>query len=206
MLTEAAMSYHRAGLCDQVCDQANVASTILARHGDDPGHPGALGQDRFHFMWDDLVRGAIGAVVLVDTERLEQPVAGLEEWDAVLRHHRIPVISYPFEWPFEMLRDAGAEAIQVGSVRVVASSWVGTDADGRLTIDDRMILPPYSIIAIGDSHTLAGAMAIPGGFTDSLRGAGATVTVSEAPTVQVEALHEARPPRYAQPVPAEQAP
>ena len=104
------------------------------------------------------------------------------------------------------LRDAGAEAIQVGSVRVVASSWVGTDADGRLTIDDRMILPPYSIIAIGDSHTLAGAMAIPGGFTDSLRGAGATVTVSEAPVVQVEALHEARPPRYAHPVPAEQAP
>src|SRR5665648_1020246 len=30
------------------------------------------GQDRFLFMWDDLVRGAIGAVVLVDTERLDQ--------------------------------------------------------------------------------------------------------------------------------------
>ena len=28
------------------------------------------GQDRFQFMWDDLVRGAIGAVVLVDTLRL----------------------------------------------------------------------------------------------------------------------------------------
>ncbi|MYS04961.1 ATP-binding protein, partial [Streptomyces sp. SID6041] len=27
-------------------------------------------QDRFWFMWDDLVRGAIGAVVLVDTRRL----------------------------------------------------------------------------------------------------------------------------------------
>jgi uncharacterized protein YlxW (UPF0749 family) len=104
------------------------------------------------------------------------------------------------------LRDAGAEAIQVGGVRVVASSWVGTDPDGRLTVDGRMILPPYAITAIGDSHTLAGAMAIPGGFTDSLRGAGATVTVNEAPSVQVEALHEARPPRYAQPVPAEQSP
>ncbi|KQX79918.1 ATP/GTP-binding protein [Streptomyces sp. Root1310] len=28
---------------------------------------GTPGQDRFWFMWDDLVRGAIGAIVLVDT-------------------------------------------------------------------------------------------------------------------------------------------
>ena len=32
---------------------------------------GTPGQDRFQFMWDDLVKGAIGAVVLVDTDRLE---------------------------------------------------------------------------------------------------------------------------------------
>ena len=32
---------------------------------------GTPGQERFQFMWDDLVRGAIGAVVLVDTTRLE---------------------------------------------------------------------------------------------------------------------------------------
>ena len=31
---------------------------------------GTPGQDRFQFMWDDLVRGSIGAVVLVDTTRL----------------------------------------------------------------------------------------------------------------------------------------
>ncbi|ASU80226.1 ATP-binding protein [Actinopolyspora erythraea] len=31
---------------------------------------GTPGQQRFWFMWDDLVRGAIGAVVLVDTRRL----------------------------------------------------------------------------------------------------------------------------------------
>ena len=42
-----------------------------------PGHLwlylfGTPGQDRFLFMWDDLVRGAIGAVVLVDTDRLDQ--------------------------------------------------------------------------------------------------------------------------------------
>ncbi len=32
---------------------------------------GTPGQRRFWFMWDDLVRGAIGAVVLVDTRRLQ---------------------------------------------------------------------------------------------------------------------------------------
>jgi signal recognition particle receptor subunit beta len=31
---------------------------------------GTPGQFRFWFMWDDLVRGAIGAIVLVDTRRL----------------------------------------------------------------------------------------------------------------------------------------
>ena len=32
---------------------------------------GTPGQDRFWFMWDDLVRGAIGAVVLCDSRRLD---------------------------------------------------------------------------------------------------------------------------------------
>lgn len=104
------------------------------------------------------------------------------------------------------LRDAGAEAIQIGGVRVVASSFVGTDAGGRLTVDGMAISAPYTVVAIGDSHTLAGAMAIPGGFTDSLRGVGASVTVTEAKSLQVEALHEPRPPRYAEPVPAGQTP
>ena len=31
---------------------------------------GTPGQDRFFFMWDELVRGAIGGVVLADTRRL----------------------------------------------------------------------------------------------------------------------------------------
>lgn len=32
---------------------------------------GTPGQGRFQFMWDDLVRGAVGAVVMVDTRRVE---------------------------------------------------------------------------------------------------------------------------------------
>jgi signal recognition particle receptor subunit beta len=33
---------------------------------------GTPGQDRFGFMWDDLCTGALGAVVLVDTRRIDQ--------------------------------------------------------------------------------------------------------------------------------------
>ena len=33
---------------------------------------GTPGQERFRFMWDELVRGAIGAVVMVDTTRLDE--------------------------------------------------------------------------------------------------------------------------------------
>ena len=39
---------------------------------------GTPGQDRFWFMWDDLVRGAIGAVILVDTRRLADCFAAVD--------------------------------------------------------------------------------------------------------------------------------
>ncbi|MDN5932975.1 MAG: ATP/GTP-binding protein [Pseudonocardia sp.] len=39
---------------------------------------GTPGQHRFWFMWDDLVRGAIGAVVLVDTRRLADSFAAID--------------------------------------------------------------------------------------------------------------------------------
>ena len=42
---------------------------------------GTPGQDRFWFMWDDLCRGAIGAVVLVDTRRLEACFAAVDYFE-----------------------------------------------------------------------------------------------------------------------------
>ena len=39
---------------------------------------GTPGQTRFWFMWDELVRGAIGAVVLVDTRRLADCFAAID--------------------------------------------------------------------------------------------------------------------------------
>jgi signal recognition particle receptor subunit beta len=42
---------------------------------------GTPGQDRFWFMWDDLVRGAIGAVVLVDSHRLSDCFAAIDYFE-----------------------------------------------------------------------------------------------------------------------------
>lgn len=39
---------------------------------------GTPGQDRFWFMWDDLAVGALGAVVLADTRRLESSFASID--------------------------------------------------------------------------------------------------------------------------------
>ena len=43
---------------------------------------GTPGQRRFWFMWDDLVRGAIGAIILVDVRRLEDSFAAVDFFEA----------------------------------------------------------------------------------------------------------------------------
>ncbi|HUB68859.1 MAG TPA: ATP/GTP-binding protein [Acidimicrobiales bacterium] len=42
---------------------------------------GVPGQGRFSFMWDDLVQGALGAVVLVDTRRVEDCFAAIDYFE-----------------------------------------------------------------------------------------------------------------------------
>jgi hypothetical protein len=43
---------------------------------------GTPGQRRFWFMWDDLCRGAIGAIVLVDTARLDESFSPLDYFES----------------------------------------------------------------------------------------------------------------------------
>ncbi|GAA2513879.1 GTP-binding protein [Streptomyces gobitricini] len=43
---------------------------------------GTPGQQRFWFMWDDLVRGAIGAVVMADTRRLTDCFPALDYFES----------------------------------------------------------------------------------------------------------------------------
>jgi hypothetical protein len=59
----------------------------------------ALAETRFYPA--ALERGDI-----VATERVDGPAPIPGDWAAVLRHRRIDTLSYPYEWSFEMLRDA----------------------------------------------------------------------------------------------------
>ena len=43
---------------------------------------GTPGQQRFWFMWDDLCLGAIGAIVLVDTDRLDEAFSPLDYFES----------------------------------------------------------------------------------------------------------------------------
>ncbi|WP_327314060.1 GTP-binding protein [Streptomyces sp. NBC_01235] len=43
---------------------------------------GTPGQDRFSFLWDDLVEGALGTVVLADTRRIEECFPALDYFEA----------------------------------------------------------------------------------------------------------------------------
>ncbi len=100
----------------------------------------------------------------------------------------------------EELRDAGAEAVQIGDVRVVAESYF-TDTDAGIAISGEAVAKPYEILAVGDPATMAAAMDIPGGVTATVRGQGATAEVEQLKSVEITALHSAKEPRYARPVP-----
>jgi hypothetical protein len=75
--TEAVMTSASAGIDDLTHISGKTTTTVAMDFGRITLDEdlilylfGTPGQDRFWFMWDDLVRGAIGAVVLVDTRRL----------------------------------------------------------------------------------------------------------------------------------------
>jgi uncharacterized protein YlxW (UPF0749 family) len=99
----------------------------------------------------------------------------------------------------EELRDAGAEAIQVGDARVVASSYFASSASG-LNIDAITITAPYTILAIGDPQTMSSAMEIPGGLSANVRQLGAIIVITQDKDLTVGALHTLQTPRYAHPV------
>jgi signal recognition particle receptor subunit beta len=63
--TTVAMDFGRVGLGDEL---------VLYLFG-------TPGQDRFRFMWDELTRGAIGAVVILDTRRFEDSFSAVEYFE-----------------------------------------------------------------------------------------------------------------------------
>jgi uncharacterized protein len=100
---------------------------------------GTPGQTRFWFMWDDLCRGAIGAVVLVDTRRLAESfpavdyfedaglpyLVGINRFDGVLTHQPEDVreaLSLSPEVPIVPLDARDRESVKAALIRLVEHS------------------------------------------------------------------------------------
>jgi uncharacterized protein len=94
---------------------------------------GTPGQDRFGFMWDDLVHGALGAVVLVDSRRIEDAFPALDYFEV----RRVPFVVAVncFDSTLHHDLDAIREALSIdGDIPVLA-----TDARSRPHVKDTLV-------------------------------------------------------------------
>lgn len=94
------------------------------------------------------------------------------------------------------LRAAGAEAIQVNDVRVVADSYL-SDVRGGVEIDGKRVMQPFRFKVIGKPEDLEPALNIPGGVVQTLEKEQAKVSVTRERKIIVNALREAQRPDYA---------
>jgi len=102
----------------------------------------------------------------------------------------------------EELRNAGAEAIQVGDQRVTASSAF-TGAPGAIQLNGVTLHAPYRWLVIGDPDTIATALEIPGGALAFVENDGATGRIDKLEQVDVTALRDLPDPRFATLAPVE---
>ncbi|WP_019884690.1 DUF881 domain-containing protein [Streptomyces purpureus] len=95
------------------------------------------------------------------------------------------------------LRAAGAEAIQVNDVRVVADSYFSGGDGSPIEVDGTKVSPPYVFKVIGKPEDLEPALNIPGGVVQTLEKEQATATVRRSDKIVVDALRPAERPDYA---------
>ncbi|MFL4907759.1 GTP-binding protein [Streptomyces sp. MMS24-I2-30] len=93
LTTEAAITEVAAGVDDLTHTPGKTTTTVAMDFGCITIDPtlklylfGTPGQDRFGFMWDDIVEGAVGGLVIVDTRRLDDCYAAVDYFE----HKGIP--------------------------------------------------------------------------------------------------------------------
>ena len=87
--TEAAMTSLSTGIDDASKVTSKTTTTVAMDFGRITVDEtlvmylfGTPGQDRFGFMWDDICSGALGAVVLVDTRRIDQSFPAIDYFES----------------------------------------------------------------------------------------------------------------------------
>ena len=101
---------------------------------------GTPGQSRFWFMWDELARGAVGAVVLVDLRRIDECFAAIDYFE----NRRLPfvVAANAFPGTEVFTDDAVRDALQLAS----SSPLARMDArDARSCMDTLIALVEHAL-------------------------------------------------------------
>ncbi len=168
---------------------AELQRTLAALQASGSSDQAAIQNAQARLAALSILIGTVGATGPGVTVRIEDPGPG------VAPQAMLDVL--------DELRAAGAEAIQIGdgrqAVRAGVDTWI-VGAPGTLTVDGKTLMPPYSVLAIGDPPTLAAAMNIPGGAVDSVKRVGGTMSVQQGDKVDITALRQPKPRQYAQPV------
>lgn len=108
---------------------------------------GTPGQRRFWFMWDDLVRGAIGAIILVDVRRLQDSFAAVDFFE----HRNLPFLIAVNEFD-------GAPRYPVQEVRKALTlpghiPVITVDARDRRSATDALIaVSEYALQSLTPTH------------------------------------------------------
>ena len=108
---------------------------------------GTPGQRRFWFMWDDLVRGAIGAIILVDVRRLQDSFAAVDFFE----HRNLPFLIAINEFD-------GAPSYPTQEVRKAltlpdSTPVITVDARDRKSATDALIaISEYALAGLAPTH------------------------------------------------------
>ena len=106
LTTEAVMTSASAGVDDLSAVPDKTTTTVAMDFGRVTLDAGLIlylfgtpGQHRFWFMWDDLIQGAIGAVVLVDTRRLADSFPAIDYFEAADLPFIVAINGFHDEFP-----------------------------------------------------------------------------------------------------------
>ncbi|GLU46198.1 ATP-binding protein [Nocardiopsis ansamitocini] len=108
---------------------------------------GTPGQHRFWFMWDDLVKGAIGAVVLVDTRRLADCFPAIDYFEEARLPFIVAINGFDAYYPHAAneVRDALTLSEDIPIVQC--------DARDRTSTKSTLIRLVEHAITVGDAST-----------------------------------------------------
>jgi uncharacterized protein len=137
LTTEAVMTSASAGVDDLSAVPDKTTTTVAMDFGRVTLDAGLIlylfgtpGQHRCWFMWDDLIQGAIGAVVLVDTRRLADSFPAVDYFETAGLPFIVAINGFHGEFPHSMqdVQDALSVSPNVPIVECDARGRASTKA------------------------------------------------------------------------------